>query len=227
MARSKVSAWMAVSCAVAVVCGSAWAVPMAPGTQVNLGGTTTLQTTWLSGVTQGLTLSVPFGVQDAGGNLVFQGTLTSFAIRSNELGTLRFQYRLVNTQAVGSRRVVRVDLAGYQGFQTNVNYSTDGLGAVGPNTAARTANGSQVAFVFSNPTLPAGTDSRSFWLHTEATAYDANVLAQITLNTGETVVIGGLRGPALTDCPGDTNGDGVVNFTDLNTVLTNFGDDCN
>ena len=24
-------------------------------------------------------------------------------------------------------------------------------------------------------------------------------------------------------CPGDTNGDGVVNFSDLNTVLTNFG----
>jgi hypothetical protein len=104
---------------------------------------------------------------------------------------------------------------------------TDGLGSVGPDAASRTASGTQVAFFFGDAVLLPGQDSRFFFIHTEATSFDSNVQARITLNTGETVIIGGLRGPALTDCPGDTNGDGVVNFTDLNTVLTNFGDDCN
>lgn len=40
-----------------------------------------------------------------------------------------------------------------------------------------------------------------------------------------------LHGPAdyevtgpVVDCPGDTNGDNTINFTDLNTVLSNFGE---
>ena len=32
--------------------------------------------------------------------------------------------------------------------------------------------------------------------------------------------------PASSTCPGDLNGDGVVNFTDLNGVLSNFGVPC-
>jgi hypothetical protein len=48
--------------------------------------------------------------------------------------------------------------------------------------------------------------------------------------------VGGLNSPEVTqadidavaalvplDCPGDTNGDNVVNFTDLNSVLASFG----
>ena len=30
--------------------------------------------------------------------------------------------------------------------------------------------------------------------------------------------------PDQVDCPGDTNGDGIVNFTDLNAVLASFGE---
>jgi hypothetical protein len=29
--------------------------------------------------------------------------------------------------------------------------------------------------------------------------------------------------PVVAECPGDTNGDNVVNFTDLNAVLADFG----
>jgi hypothetical protein len=205
--------------------GAALAVPLAPGDQVNLNGTTTAQTPWLAGSGSNGIIQA-FEIVDAGGNAVFQGSFVMDVVESNDLGTLRFRHRIVNTQAVGNRRVTRVDLAGYQGFQTNVDYTTDGSGVVGPDASSRTASGTQVAFFFGDAVLPAGSDSLSFFVHTEATAFNSAVQARITLNTGETVVIGGLRGPALTDCPGDTNGDGIVNFADLNTVLTNFGDEC-
>ncbi len=35
-----------------------------------------------------------------------------------------------------------------------------------------------------------------------------------------------LEAAAVADCPGDTNGDNLVNFTDLNEVLANFGNGC-
>jgi hypothetical protein len=40
------------------------------------------------------------------------------------------------------------------------------------------------------------------------------------------VIIAGVYLPSLTNCPGDTNGDNIVNFADLNTVLTNYGEEC-
>jgi hypothetical protein len=222
-----VKAWSVVACAVAGIGGSALADPLPPGDSVQLGGTTTSQTPWLAGVNSTGTATVQFEVRDAGNNPVFQGTLQSSAAVSNDLGTLTFRYRIVNTQAVGDRRVSRVDFGGYKGFQTNVNYSTDSLGSIGPDEAARTANGAQVAFFFADSILPAEVDSRSFWVHTDASSIAFNGQAAITLNTGESVVIGGLRYPVrIPDCPGDANGDGIINFTDLNAVLTNFGDGC-
>jgi hypothetical protein len=226
MNRLNVSALMAVSCAAAAVCGSALAVPLAPGEQVNLNGTTSGQVSWLPGGVIGPTASLPFEIVDSQGGPVFQGTVTSDSVLSNELGTFRIDTRLKDMQAIGNRAVSRVDLVGFGPLQTNVNYSTSGLGDVGPSAASRTASGEQVSFFF-NPFLFVSQDSYFFWIHTNAPAYRTDGQLRITLNTGESVVVTGVRVPVLTDCPADTNGDGVVNFTDLNAVLSDFGEDCN
>jgi len=57
-----------------------------------------------------------------------------------------------------------------------------------------------------------------------AMAYDAEAGAQapVRVEPGDPVPSTLVNGIPL-DCPGDTNGDGVVDFVDLATVLTNFG----
>jgi hypothetical protein len=215
-------------CALAGVIATspAGAEPIQPGDQIPLVGATVAQYPWFGGPAQTATTFVPFLVEDDQDNPVFQGVITSIPSRSDEMGTLRFSYRVRDLQGVGGRRITRIDLLGYEGFQTFVEYRTDGSAGVGPNSAVRAANGSSVGFLFGNPLLLPGDQSRFFFVHTDATHFREDVLARITLNTGETVIVGGLHGPSLSDCPGDTNGDGVINFTDLNTVLSTFGEDC-
>ncbi|MGP1310040.1 MAG: hypothetical protein ACTS27_07585 [Phycisphaerales bacterium] len=225
--RMNVKAWSVLSCAVAVLSSSALAVPLAPGDQVNLSGTTAINSPWLPGVSQSGSQSFPFLITDAQQNPLFQGTLFTTVFRSNALGTLRFRHQIDMTQAVAGRSVTRVEVLGYTGFETNVDYRTDGSGSIGPNAASRTTSGAQVAFFFTNPPLDGGVESRNFEVFTNATFFDNTGQARITLNTGESVVLTGLPRPILTDCPGDTNGDGIVNFADLNTVLSEFGEPCN
>ena len=58
-------------------------------------------------------------------------------------------------------------------------------------------------------------------------AHDLSGRIVVRLTTGERHIVEGVLAPALPpSCPGDTNRDGAVNFADLNTVLTNFGQNC-
>ena len=111
-------------------------------------------------------------------------------------------------------------------YQTFVEFRDDGAAGSGPNIAVRSDDADRVGFLFTNPFLFPGDQSRFFFVFTEATHYRENVVARITLNTGETVMVGGLHGPSGASCPGDTNHDGVINFTDLNSVLSVFGEGC-
>lgn len=206
---------------------TALAVPAHPGDVVNLNGTTSAAEPWLAGSAVDSVNEIPFTVVDAGGSPIFQGVFTSEPSASDILGTIRIRYRLRDMQAIGARRVVRVEILGFAGFQTNVDYRTDGVGDLGPNLASRTnGDGAQVSFLFANPFLTPNLDSRYFHVHTNATLFREIGLARIVLNTNESVIVGGVHIPAHSDCPGDVNGDGVINFTDLNTVLSEFGENC-
>ncbi len=226
--RTSSRVWRAAPCALAaVVCASAHAVPLDPGGQATLGGTTSAADSWLAGPIQTGNMDVPFTITDAQGGPVFQGTFTSRVVRSDELETVRVQYRVRQMQAIGNRAVSRVEIAGYSGFLTNVDYSHDTVGDVGPSAASRSASGGMLTFVFS-PVLVVTQDSHYFWAHTDAVDYDLGGQARITLNTGESVVIGNVYVPhSDVGCPGDVNFTGTVNFSDLNEVLSAFGSDCN
>ena len=215
------------SCVAAMTGSSALAVPIHPGDVVNLNGTTAAAEPWLVGVNADGASAFPFTVLDNGGVPVFQGVFTSEPRRSDILGTTRVRYRLRDMQAVGDRRVARVDILGFAGLQTNVEYRTDGIGVVGPNLASRVhTTGAQISFIFSNPLLTPGLESRYFHVHSNGAAFTETGIVRVVLNTGESAIFGGVHIPALTDCPNDVNGDGVINFADLNSVLTSFGNAC-
>ena len=223
----KIPTLMSVLACSLAMSGAAIAVPLQPGQVVNLSGTTALAEPWLVGGNVDSGNVIPFTVLDNGGNAVFQGVFTSEPGLSDIMGTIRVRYRVRDLTAVGARRVARVDILGFSGLQTNVTYRTDGVGSVGPNLASRTnAPGAQISFLYSDPVFPPDVDSRFLNVHTNATSFSEQGVARIVLNTGESAIVGGVHIPALSDCPGDTNGDGVVNFTDLNTVLSEFGENC-
>ncbi len=223
MKRSKALRFAACGAAV-LTAGSALAVPIEVGETLHLPGTTTGQTDWLAGVGETPTQQFPFTVTDAGGAPVFQGTFTARVVRSFVTQTVRVAYRVVDMQAVGNRAVESVAVTSFIEMTANADYSDEGPGDVGPTMAVRSPG----AMVFEfDPFLFASQDSLNFWVQTNARHYDTTGGCRITLNTGEFVVITtGIYSPTKVACPGDSNGDGIVNFTDLNTVLSEFGEEC-
>ncbi|MBB6431689.1 PEP-CTERM sorting domain-containing protein [Algisphaera agarilytica] len=101
-------------------------------------------------------------------------------VRSSLDNTLDFYYRFLNndefTFPLGS-----VDAFGFQGYDANVNYRTDGLGDTAPTTALRSVgDGDGIRFAFSAgtivpPDLPGANNSTRFmFIDTQATEFDMN-----------------------------------------------------
>ena len=215
-------------CAAVAVSGSALALPIHAGDVLNLNGTTVAAEPWLSGPSVDAATFTVFAVFDNGGHPVFVGEFLSQPFRSNTFGTIKINYELRNFQGVvGDRRVVRLEVFGYAGLQANVEYRADSTGDVGPNLVSRTnGDGGQISFIYANPPLLTHLDSFGLHIQTNATFFHEQGFARVVLNTGESAIIGNVHVPTLSSCPGDTNGDGIVNFTDLNTVLSTFGENC-
>jgi hypothetical protein len=140
------------------------------------------------------------------------------------------RYAIEDPDAVGSHGIVEVAFLGLgrqvidAGRLSNQNVSMPW-----PNRAARTPDGDVVAFEWDVPVPPPSgpIGSQVFFVYSSAPLIDMNGRMRVTLNTGEQAIIQGVPVPTLGEaCPGDTNADGVINFTDLNGVLTNFGEDC-
>lgn len=196
---------------------------LAPGSSVSLGGTTVIASPWLQGVSPGGTTR-SFSITGSGGEVVFSGTLLVSYRDTDPFGYRHGVYRVQNTTAFGPRWIVRIEFDGFGDGDLDVEYRTDAAAGVIPHTAARSADGDTVSFFFSG-NLGAGATSQFFYIFTGAPELDFTGTARITLNTGEVAMVTGLPVPA--SCNGDTNGDGVVNFVDLNDVLTNYAEDCN
>jgi hypothetical protein len=209
---------------VGLTAGAAVAVPVQVGETVNLNGTASFQENWLSGTAETVTQEFPFTVTDSNGAPVFQGTFTARVVRSSVTQTVRIEYRIQDMQAIGNRAVESVAIGAFIGMTTNADYSFDTPGDVGPDSVTRTS--AFMIFDF-DPLLFASQDSYGFWVHTNAAHFNTRGGARITLNTGEFAVIQtGIFRPSKVDCPGDANGDNAVNFSDLNIVLSNFGEEC-
>ncbi|MBX3352412.1 MAG: hypothetical protein KF684_05715 [Phycisphaeraceae bacterium] len=206
--------------------GAASGDVLQPGQTLALEGTTPTLSPWLQGSVSG-GISRPFEVRDASNAVVFSGTLVVDFVQALPFGVQYANYRLVGTSGVAGRAVTSVQIPGWRTSSVDAEFRSDlEPGTVPPSFAGRSLDGDTVTFLFTGG-LPAGQDSRSSYIFSGATPLVQTGIARVILNTNELVEITGLPVPAPSiACPGDTNADGVVNFADLNSVLTNFGTAC-
>lgn len=205
----------------------ALAVPLPPGSNnVFLPGTTVAAQPALASMNVTST-NIPFQIFGGGGALLFQGELLASVDRSNVTNTLIFNFRIHNTVAGLNGIVSRVEIEPYDGFMIDANWRADGVGMSPPNQADRTGSGSLINYDFLTPPLFSGAESRFFFAFTNATNYNAEGRATIYLTTGDFVSLRVFApGDPCDSCRGDVNGDGVVDFADLNEVLAAFGNVC-
>lgn len=95
------------------------------------------------------------------------------------------------------------------------------------NIAGKQNSNGSITFYMTSTGSPA-TDTSVLDTFTDSTGYNGSISGDATLltNSPQYTTFRGLAivpGTAVTRLPGDTNGDGVVDLTDLNNVLNNFG----
>ncbi len=211
----------------ATLAAAALAVPLPPGSNnVFLPGTTALAEPALVGPVIEDEVR-PFQIFGGGGALLFAGDLQLRVSRSNSTNTLIFSWKIINTQAGLNGVIGRVECEPYKGYQINANSRSDSPGMAIPNFGDRNGSGSVINYDFLTPPFFSGAESRFFFAFTDAREYNTDGCVTIYLTTGEFVTLRAFApGEPCDSCRGDVNGDGVVNFADLNEVLATFGTTC-
>jgi hypothetical protein len=146
------------------------ATPLGKGQTVSLEGTTTAERPELAGVVLRDKL-IDFEIRDAAGNLIFKGRLQDRVVRSKVSGALSFYLFIRDTRQDLPGVIATVTRGNFANFSTDVEFSVDGLGHIGPKEADRNADGGDITFHFEEGRLHAGNDSRFFFILTEATEY--------------------------------------------------------
>lgn len=120
---------------------------------------------------------------------LFEGSFMQSVVRSNMTGNLTFNYRVYNTNGALDGRVSHIEVTGFEGWQTRVEYRNEltSPGVVGPNSAERGVLGDAINFGFAGG-LNTEDSSRFFFVMTDTdTFYDDAAVATIYLETGESI----------------------------------------
>lgn len=201
-----------------------------PGDTIFCDGTTAAESPWLQGPsTSGLT--VPFTIRDSQGNTVLAGTiLISFNAPTGQPFGRRYpNYCVQNMTGVPGRALHMIEFMGFRDSGVDAEYRSDlSGGAQGPLVMGRSDDGDTISVVYHEP-APIGQNTGFFYIYTGEALVNTGT-ARVVANTGEEAFITGLPVPARptqpTPCDGDVDGDNLVNFIDLNTVLSNYGRTC-
>ncbi|TVQ80889.1 MAG: hypothetical protein EA380_02835 [Phycisphaeraceae bacterium] len=177
------------ACVVVGVCalvGSASGalVPLAPGAGAGLSGTTTAADPVLAG-TNIADQTFEFEIFD-GMTLLYSGAIQTRVVQSDDTGELIFEYRLRDSMGGLNGIITNVAITGFGGWLTDVEYSTDSLGDVGPSRAERSAgDGDTLDFLMGNtPQLAGGVESYSFFALTDAPSFGLVGVAEIFIQGG-------------------------------------------
>jgi len=149
------------------------AVSVIPGSTVALGGTTSAANPDLAGVVIRDQL-IPFQITNSLGTVILTGNVQDRVTRSNNTGNLIFAPRLrdLSNPAGTTAWIMGFEMQGFDGFSTNIDYRTDGLGNIGPNDVARDLSGFSLGYRY-DPSLIVPPDEGYFLsVLTDATNFD-------------------------------------------------------
>lgn len=123
--------------------------------------------------------------------LLYQGTLMTRVVRSHQTGLLTFNYVLLDPNEGLSGSVSHIEVSGFEGWQTRVEYRNDASaphqGDEGPLSAARDASGDIIDFNFGTA-LQTNEESNFFFAMLDATEFYTDTgLATVYLQGGESV----------------------------------------
>jgi hypothetical protein len=129
---------------------------------------------------------IPFVVKDTLGRVLCRGRLQDRVVRSTQTGLLHFYYRIRGDRR-RQRGRIRSTITLSFGLDTlSVGYRLDGLGAVNPTSATRTAD--TVQFDFKDPLLSCSAESRFFFIKTSAKTFGPGQTA-LVLSSGQSVTL--------------------------------------
>ncbi|MCG8488202.1 MAG: VPLPA-CTERM sorting domain-containing protein [Chromatiales bacterium] len=151
---------------------TASAAILSPGSNIDLNGTTAAADPDLAGTVVHENL-IGFTLTDPSGATLLTGNYLDRVIRSTNTGQLIFSGRLQDLTNVGGNSVGIDDwsVSGFSGYQTDVEYRSDGLGDVGPYLAARSGDGDNIIFEFDFQLEPPESSLPSS-IATDATLFD-------------------------------------------------------
>jgi hypothetical protein len=170
-----------------VLCGLAMpgrAAPLEKGKSVALRGTTAAKMPALAGEVQ-MDRLIDFEIRNAAGDLVFKGKLQDRVVLSTLSGTLCFSSFIRDTRKDLPGVITSVTRSGFADVSADVEFRVDGMGHIGPKTAERNAKGDEITFHFTAAQLHAATDSRFFFITTNATEYATDQPGTTILRTAD------------------------------------------
>lgn len=203
------------------------AAEVAPGATVSLSGTSRVASPWIGDDT-GPVLFVVGNVpvrNESGQTVALLTANVRLAATPPFTDRGVLVYRLLSLSSTIRPTSFAID--GFEGVLVDTNWRNDtsGTGNSAVPAVARSADGGTLTY-----TLGSGTALYVAWpvyVYTLETELENTGTMVITMSTGQTVTLTGLPVPAkAAACEGDSNGDGLINFADLNGVLSNFGEDC-
>lgn len=124
-----------------------------------------------------------------------------------------------------SHRPLTFTIDGYSGLAVNTNWRNDIFAGGAPVTKiTRSDDGDRLTF-----DLGAAQTSHfvamPVFVYTDSSVFRNTGTLRVQLSDGRELVFTDVPVP-IPPCAEDTNADGVINFADLNRVLTNFGEAC-
>jgi len=126
-----------------------FAVSVLPGAGSLLSGTTFAANPDLGGVVIRDQL-IPFQINDNLGNTLVTGNVQDRVVRSNNTGELIFAPRLRDlNNPSGVAWIEGFSMLGFDGFTTDIDYRTDGLGNIGPDSVDRSVSGNRLDYRYS------------------------------------------------------------------------------
>lgn len=218
--------------ALGVAASSASAVVINPGQWSALSGTNSAQSPWLSAPSPSA-VPTSIAVLSSPTTAVYVCTLLVSQGAAVPLATPVLSYRFENTLAQDdTRRIASVSFTGYKDIRIDADFRLDTGGVGDPKRVRRSADGDTLTFEFETPIPGNVAATRFFFAYTNGATIVNDGTATLVLTTGESRTVTGIPRPSLgvapqaPSCAGDTNGDGVINFADLNAVLSDFGQPC-